>query len=271
MTEQEKNIKTNPFSSKMSGYGFSEKGVLKSVYPKGSPMHDFHTKAYEYLKTLIGGESFACVAGQTAVRAESYILAAYPSMTDPQVAEGLCHDLMEFTREYGIPDKEKGPKGQFRSFVATFEGPMPTSQMQAAEYLYTLLKNIHSVDKKYFPWAKGISADLESTDFGFSIGEAGYFIPSFHPFTSSEVRRSDMLFVVFNAHAMFDTLRKQGKFDKLKQIIRRRQAHVHPYLGDHGTVNEWVQYALVDSDEKSQQEEKALRRKVLGECPFGHK
>jgi hypothetical protein len=68
--------------------------------------------------------------------------------------------------------------------------------------------------------------------------------------------------------AMLDSLKSEGKFHQLREAIRRRQEHVHPYLGDHGDVLEWRQYALLEPEPMTEGVELDVRRNVLGTCPF---
>jgi FPC/CPF motif-containing protein YcgG len=189
-------------------------------------------------------------------------------MTDPQFAEGIMHDMLTFQEEFGIPGDPKGKGKRFRSFVTAFAEPQPTSALHGTEMLYSLLGNMHDVNRQHYPWNEGYSNNTESPNFGFSAGESAFFIAYFHPQAYEQSRRSDVTFVVFNSHVMLEALKAEGKFAKLRDTIRSRQEEVHPYLGDHGTTNEWLQYALLSPDSETELAEQDLREKVLGVCPF---
>jgi FPC/CPF motif-containing protein YcgG len=54
--------------------------------------------------------------------------------------------------------------------------------------------------------------------------------------------------VVFNPHFQFERLRREGSFEKWKDIIRRKDEAVsgpNPFLVDHGTAPGWAQYTNV--------------------------
>lgn len=260
--------KNNPFSSALSGYGHVVNEKFVSTYPEGSAMYGFHLNAQNYFKGFVGEKDFPCVAGRTVARTDQYAFCAYPDMTNPQLAEGIMHDMIQFQHEFGIPDDPKPNGKRFRSFVAAFAEPHITSPLHGAEALYTLLGNMHDVNAQHYPWKEGFSNDMESSDFGYSAGESAFFIAFFHPEAHDAARRSDVTFVVFNSHAMLESLKDEGKFNKLRDIIRSRQDSVHPYLGNHGEVKEWRQYALLSPDVETEAAEQAIRQKVLGECPF---
>lgn len=253
--------KPNPFSAEMSGYGVFDGKSLVAAYPPGAPMYDFHQKAHTYFRELVLGENFPCVVGQSVVRSRNYAFCAYEDMTSPKVAEGVCHDLMKFKDDFSVPFLE--------SFMTAFKGPVIQSQLQGTEFLYTLLQTMHEADKKHgFPWANGYTSDIHSPNFAYSIGGEAHFISFFYPFASSETRQSEITMVLFNTHSIFQTLRQRGAFDKLKVIIRARIPNLHPHLGDHGDVNEFMQYALIDPSPNMQVLDQEIQKKVFGACPF---
>ena len=169
---------------------------------------------------------------------------------------------------------------KFVTFAASFREPNIESQMEGAEYFYTLLKNLHNIDRQHFAWDPNpnVSDDIANPDFSFSVGGNSFFMPFLYEYSGSKSRRSMIPMVVFNAHIIFDKLRsikfnrnggETNAYEQLETIIRDRQTWgVHPNLGEHGEVNEFVQYALVDPDDASQAKDKEIVKKILGECPF---
>lgn len=133
----------NPFSAKKSGYGHKVSGDFISSFPENSEAKDFHVSAHNYFDTFVRDEKFPCIIGQTAIRTNQYAFSAYDDMTDPEVAEGVLHDIVKFQQEFEVPAKAKGPKGIFRTFIAAFRKPPISSDLQGAEVLYTLLQNMH--------------------------------------------------------------------------------------------------------------------------------
>ena len=68
-----------------------------------------------------------------------------------------------------------------------------------------------------------------------------------HPASSRHARRFAWPLLVFNAHEQFERLRAQGRFEKLRALIRERewalQGSLNPNLGDFGERSEARQYA----------------------------
>lgn len=164
------------------------------------------------------------------------------------------------------------------TFIVGF-GNEPKSQLEGAEMLYKLLANINLVNSKFFEWTKGVSADIESDEFSFSVAGQAFFLPLLYKYASSQARVSDKTYVIFNSHCLFELLRRKiildkngaeiSQFEKLKRIIRSRQSQVHPFLADYGSAKEFDQYAMVDPEVASLTKETV--HKVLGQCPFHKK
>lgn len=259
--------RVNPFPKEGSGYGAVVSGEFASVYPIGSPMKKFHMDSQAYFKGFAGDRDFPCLAGRSVARTDQYAFCAYPSMTDKKGAEGIMYDMLRFQSEFDITSPIANGH-RFRSFVAAFQSPIPQSPEDGAEKLYTLLGNMHEVNKEHYGWADGFSNNTNSPDFGYSSGDTAFFIASFHPNAHDVSRRSEINFVVFNSHAMLASLKEEGKFDKLRAAIRARQSSIHPYLGNHGEALEFRQYALLEPVPLVEGRELDLREKVLGTCPF---
>jgi hypothetical protein len=53
--------------------------------------------------------------------------------------------------------------------------------------------------------------------------------------------------LVFNPHAQFEELRRDGRFDGMRNTIRRRdhrlQGSINPMVADHGERSEALQYS----------------------------
>jgi FPC/CPF motif-containing protein YcgG len=227
-------------------------------------MHAFHHAAHDYFKKLVLAEDFACVGAQAAVKSHKYVFAAYSSMNSKEVAQALYNDIQKYKKEFDLSHVMEKPHASFLTFVAAFDQSID-DQMDGVIELYNLF---HDLADSPDNWASNVSNDLSSSDFGFSVGGDAFFVPFLYEYSGSPARHSKIPMLVFNAHDMFTKLRSVGSFDKLKAIIHARQAWIHPHLGDHGEAVEFVQYALVDPDEKSQKQEQFFREHLLGTKPF---
>ncbi len=250
----------NPFSSAMSGYGRVEGGRLVSVFPEGSPEHDFHIQAHEKFRELVLNPRFVCIGAQAAVRPGHYVLGGYSDMSSSEVAEGVCHDMVRYMREFPFAEP-------FYTFAACFKEPKILSEEQGIRNFYTLLSNMHSVDARHFKRSDDFSSDVQSPDFNFSIGGEGFFVPFLSAFPGHDERKTDLNLVIFNNHKMFEKLRSTGAFDPLRDSIRRRMnPPLHPFLADHGEGLVFPQFALPSLESITL--EKEIRQEVLGSCPF---
>lgn len=261
----------NPFSAARSGYGHIVNGKFESVYPEGSDMYTFHVSAHKYVDRLIRNDAFPCILGQTAVRTDQTSFAAYDDITEPEVAEGVLHDLVRFQEEFEVPEKPKGKKGIFRSSLVAFKQPVITDELHGAEVLYALIQNMHERNSKDYDWTEGFSNDILSPEFGLAAGKSAHFIAFFHPHAGVPARVSDVQFIVFNSHHVVDAFKATGMNNhaRAKAIIRSRQQQpIHPYLGNHREVQEWRQYALLPATKEMEEKERELRTQILGECPF---
>ena len=78
---------------------------------------------------------------------------------------------------------------------------------------------------------------------------------------SRKSRRFEAPTLIFNRHAQFEALRQEGRYETLRDRIRRRdiqlQGAINPMLKDHGEASEAIQYS---------------GRAVEGDwrCPFAH-
>jgi len=262
----------NPFPNTHSGYGRERDGVFVSAYQEDSVMNQFHRTSHEKFKIFVKSPTFPCVFGLAAVNTKQYYFGAYGDMRSPEAAEGIMHDVIRFQDEFQVPESKKGPHGILRSMLVAFQTPDPKTPMQAAEALYMLMKNMTDLNQQHYPWPEGFSNDIESNDFGFAAGRTAHFLAHFYPAAPVPARVSELHFAVLNPHsvvAAYKEIAGMEKHAQAKAIIRgRQQQPLHPALGNFGESRDWPQYALLDTDPATQEQERILRTKILGECPF---
>lgn len=150
-----------------------------------------------------------------------------------------------------------------RSFVVLFEGPCDLAEENFEKALWTRLQCLHNLDVVTGTrWHEGVDANPASPHFSMSIGGEPYFVIGLHPNASRPARRFAKPALVFNSHQQFEKLRADGRFEKMKEVIRERDAKlaggVNPMLCDHGEASEARQYSgrVVNGDWK---------------CPFAFK
>ncbi|WP_322990818.1 guanitoxin biosynthesis heme-dependent pre-guanitoxin N-hydroxylase GntA [Hoeflea sp.] len=150
-----------------------------------------------------------------------------------------------------------------RSFVVIFDGPDGLDEEAFEKALWNRLQSLHNLDVvSGQPWSEAVDHDPQSPHFSLSIGGEPFFVIGLHPHASRPARRFEKPALVFNSHMQFEKLRADGRFDKMKDIIRKRDAAlagtINPMLNDHGEASEARQYSgrAVDPEWK---------------CPFAHK
>ena len=149
-----------------------------------------------------------------------------------------------------------------RSFVVIFDGPDGLDEEAFEKALWNRLQCLHNLDVvSGQSWNEAVDPDPQSPHFSLSIGEP-FFVIGLHPNASRPARRFEKPALVFNSHLQFEKLRADGRFDKMKEIIRKRDealaGSINPMLNDHGEASEARQYSgrAVDPEWK---------------CPFAHK
>ncbi len=106
---------------------------------------------------------------------------------------------------------------------------------------------MHDLDSVRHAWDPRVSADPGDARFSFSVAGTAYFIVGLHAGSSRWARRFAWPTLVFNPHEQFSALRDSGGYDRMRTMIRGRDAHlqgtVNPALRDHGMLSEAAQYA----------------------------
>ncbi|GGD10166.1 guanitoxin biosynthesis heme-dependent pre-guanitoxin N-hydroxylase GntA [Aquisalinus flavus] len=135
-----------------------------------------------------------------------------------------------------------------QSFVAAFSGPTDLTEQDFEKALWNRLQALHNIDAATgHEWTEGVDSDASSPHFSLSIDGQAYFVVGLHPHSSREARRFSRPILVFNSHEQFEALRADGRFDKMKDIIRERdirlEGDINPMLNDFGYGSEARQYS----------------------------
>jgi FPC/CPF motif-containing protein YcgG len=195
---------------------------------------------------------FPCVAAKSALATDGMRIVVAGDLRDRQADRDILSALR------AAPDaRESTP--DLTTAVILFPRTPPLSEIAFEKHLWALLQSLHEADRGDFGWDPEVSSDPSSADFAISIGGSGYFVVGLHPGSSRLARRAPMAAAAFNPHAQFRRLKREGRYDRLRQAVRDRdvalQGDANPMLADHGDVSEASQYS---------------GRKVLAgwECPF---
>ena len=199
----------------------------------------------ESFRAFIGDDRYPCLAARGTGRRGDYDLRVYGALGSAPTSDALAVHLASFTR--GAPRAE----GRFLAFVAVFTGRAPSTEAAFERRLWTQLQRLHDRDDPALGWDPAVSADHDDPRFSFSFGGSALFVIGLHPGSSRRARRFQWPALVFNPHAQFERLRREGRFDPLRDRIRERdialQGSINPTLSNFGERSEAQQYSGRDT------------------------
>jgi len=135
----------------------------------------------------------------------------------------------------------------FVSFVAIFPDTPKLAEAEFEAALWRRLQSLHELDAQAFAWDPSVSADPASPEFSMSLGGRAFYVIGLHPGASRRARRFPFAAMVFNLHSQFETLRGDGRYEKMRAaIIERDIAYAgsrNPMLKVHGEASEARQYS----------------------------
>ncbi len=208
--------------------------------PAPSPRTVF---VHDGFRALILNEHFSCVAAKSAVRQGNYRFGLYDALGSVPACSGLARDLFAFVRA----DADAATPREFRTFVASFDGPLPPDEATFEHLLWTTLQRLHDLDVVHHEWAPRTKADAADPEFAFSFAGTAFFLVGLHAASSRMARRFAWPTLVFNPHGQFDRLRETGRYPRFQQVIRTAerslQGDINPMLADFGSRSEASQYS----------------------------
>jgi uncharacterized protein len=232
----------NPFRSELaqlhSSYAAYVDGSLRRVFD-GAPtaLEEF---VHDSFRALVLNPRFTCVAAKSAIRSNNYRFGHYAQLGESPCIEGLARDLFSFVNEQDSFDG-------FSTFVATFKTPSCVDEKEFEDRLWQTLRSLSALDAPHHDWDPDVSADPEDPNFGFSFGGRAFFIVGLHSASSRFTRRFAFPTLVFNSHAQFEGLRKEGRYERVQDVIRARdialQGDLNANLSDFGKKSEAAQYS----------------------------
>jgi FPC/CPF motif-containing protein YcgG len=209
----------------------------------------------ESFRALVGDERYPCLAATGTARRGDYRLHVYASLGSAEASDALAEDLAAFTRE---AHAQRGAR-PLTAFVAVFTGEVPPTEQVFERGLWLQLQQLHERDPAT-AWDPTVAADPDDPRFAFSFDRTALFVIGLHPRSSRLARRFDWPALVFNPHAQFERLRRDGLLERLRDRIRARdialQGSLNPNLADFGDRTEARQYSGRDTTDAAWQ------------CPF---
>ena len=193
------------------------------------------------LAEMVAHPDYPCLGARSVFRRESVTSVVLDDLTDTSPG-GSLDRLAAHLRRYlrGVD-----PEGDLVSFVACFREPEPHSEKEFEEALWAALQHLH--DRDAAPWAEGVSPDPSDPHFAFSVDGTAFFVVGLHPAASRIARRAPLPTLVFNLHEQFERMREDGRYERMRETIRRRDTELqgapNPMAADHGDTSEALQYS----------------------------
>ncbi|MEO5815671.1 MAG: guanitoxin biosynthesis heme-dependent pre-guanitoxin N-hydroxylase GntA [Gemmatimonadaceae bacterium] len=184
---------------------------------------------------------FPCLAGKGVVNSNGNEMGVYDALGSSRSTRELSRDLGAFVRTIAAED------AALRTFVAVFPGAIAIEESAFEHQLWTQLQRLHDTEGADAPWDAAVSDDPDDPDFSFSHAGCALFVVGLHPRSSRMARRFRWPTLVFNPRAQFERLRADGKFERLRGLVREReialQGTLNPNLADFGERSEARQYS----------------------------
>lgn len=208
---------------------------------RSRPSEHSDTNCFNHFKEFISQEGYPCVGAQAALHSRNIMFGRFDAMEEPATARKLGRYLLKYL------EKASGSQADFLTFVAIFPDDEFESEYAFETALWTLLSNLHLVDRESYSWDPAVDKDPDSRHFSYSFGGKAFFIVGMHPGSSRRARRFRYPALAFNLHRQFDNLREKGRFSTMKRAIRQNEKEfdgsVNPMLNDFGKGLEAPQYS----------------------------
>lgn len=207
------------------------------------------THLIDDFRNFIHQTSFPCVGAKSALAKGTLdILLArdlQSNWDDRLIYEGLSKVIEAYRKDPSI----------FRSFAVVFQGPMTLNEKAFERHLWARAESLTNKDTWLgAPRDPGVSDDPNDPHFSLSFAGEAFFIVGLHPMASRPARRFERPVMVFNLHDQFEQLRHQGRYERMRDTIIKRDIELsgspNPMLAQHGSISEARQYSgrEVDKD-----------------------
>jgi FPC/CPF motif-containing protein YcgG len=203
---------------------------------------DTALRGREELLAAIADESFPCVGAKSAVARGTLKTLAGHSLTSAWDDVRIHSELLEWAQAY-----REDPSG-LRSLAVVFEGPLDLDEARFEAALWERLQSLADKDEwRGQPYDRSVSPDPDDPHFSLSFGGAAFFVVGLHPNASRPARRMPRPTLVFNLHDQFERLREEGRYERMRETIIRRDValagNANPMLSRHGETSEARQYS----------------------------
>ena len=218
------------------------RGVRPVVDEPASPLPDAQEVAATLRRQVLAAD-YPCVAARSAANRARMQVAVHGRLGEAASARRACEDLQRYVAQLAQDGDPDAPM----TWVSAYAAEPGLDEAGFERALWRHLQLMHEHDAPHHAWSPAHSADPAAADFAFCIGGEAFFVIGLHPAASRLARRAPWPMLVFNLHRQFDALRTAGCYERMKAVIRQRDAALqgspNPMLDDFGTRSEARQYA----------------------------
>ena len=219
-------------------------------------------------RAFIERSTFPCLGAKAALNRGTYRLQSYTEFGNSMVSTYLASDLQRFI------NSPLRLRSDFATFGAIFSRPLEMTELEFEHRLWRILQQLNRIDAEKFDWDPTVGRAPECANFAFSFGGHAFYIVGMHPRSSRLARRFPLPALMFNLHEQFRKLRTEGKWERMKASIRKRdvalQGEWNPMLDDFGQSSEARQYSGRAVDESWTPSFQAAQMGQAARCPFPH-
>ena len=193
-------------------------------------------------RDYINDKSFPCVGAKSSLAQSNLDFYFAESILDSAYDNNLYSSLKNFGQKLDLNGIA------LQSYVLIFSDEQPFSEKDFESLLWKKLQSLHDIDiAKGVDWSEDCESLPESSKFSMSVAGYSFFIIGIHSGASRSARKFKYPVMVFNSHAQFETLRKNGKYKKLQKVIRKKDLEINdsinPMVKNFGDSSEANQYS----------------------------
>jgi len=192
---------------------------------------------------FLNEKGFPCVAAKAALAKNHIKCIVVSHMACPADDAAILQFMYNFVDTY------RASKASYHSAAIIFKGPLGVDENVFDQLLWQRLNALSSRDKVNYKHDARVDSDPTSVNYSFSLKEEAFFIVGLHAASARKARQFKYPALIFNPHAEFQKLRKSNRYDKMKEVVRKRDiaysGSINPMLDDFGNTSEVYQYSGV--------------------------
>jgi len=195
---------------------------------------------------FLSEKGFPCIAAKAALSRNQIKSIVVPHMACPAQDAEVLQFMYNFVDNYRLSEES------YHSAAVVFKEPLHADEPLFDQFLWQRLQALSQMDSVNYPHDPRVESDPASPNYSYSLKSEAFFIVGLHPASSRKSRQFKYPTLVFNPHAEFEKLRRSNRYEKMKEVVRKRDVEysgsVNPMLDDFGNVSEVNQYSGMRHD-----------------------